>query len=354
MTENKFHENNFNIIRLLAALQVAHYHLVSIYAEKITEAHTLIVKFLGLFPGVPIFFFISGFLISRSWERSRSAKSYFIKRAARIEPALIASVLFALLLTWISGYFSNNTEVSILDIIKVFLAKTTILQFYNPDFLRGYGDGVLNGSLWTITVELQFYMLLPLIYIFFLKTDFTSKIVWLIVIFILVNITYDFLHNDFSKTIPFKLFHVSFAPWIFMFLTGVLFQRKFDYFYRILSGKFIYIFIMYIAISFLTKLIGADYGNSLNPIVFFMLSCLIFSAAYSPVMLSQKLIGDTDISYGTYLYHMPIINFFLYMNFPKSYVVGVIIFALTILTSIASWFLIERPCLNFAKKLKAN
>lgn len=354
MTENKFHENNFNIIRLLAALQVAHYHIVSIYSERITEAHLLLVKFLGLFPGVPIFFFISGFLISRSWERSETAKSYFIKRAARIEPALIASVLFALLLTWASGYFSNNPEASPFAILKVFLAKTTILQFYNPDFLRGYGDGVLNGSLWTITVELQFYILLPIIYLAFLRAGSLSKLLWLIAAFILANMIYDFLHNDFSKSVPYKLLHVSFAPWFFMFLTGVLFQKKFNYFYGILSGKFIYIFIVYVLISFLVKPLNADYGNSLNPIIFFILSCLIFSAAYSPVMISKKLIGETDISYGTYLYHMPIINFFLQINFSQSYSASAIIFALTIITSIASWFLIEKPCLNFVKKLKIN
>lgn len=354
MNEDKFFSNNFNLIRLLAALQVAHYHLASIYMDAVSEAHIFVIKFLGLFPGVPIFFFISGFLISRSWENSGSAKAYFVKRAARIEPALIASVFFALLLTWMSGYFSNNPEASFLNILEVIITKTTILQFYNPEFLRGYGDGVLNGSLWTITVELQFYILLPIIYLTFLKVGSTSKILWLIGAFVVVNVFYDYLHTDFNENIIFKLFHVSFAPWFFMFLTGVLFQKKFSYLYRILSGKFVYLFILYVLISFLAKPLNADYGNSLNPIVFFLLSCLIFSAAYSPVMLSNKLIGSTDISYGTYLYHMPIINFFLYMGFPKDYSLSALIFALTIAVSIASWFLIEKPSLNFVKKLKIN
>ncbi|WP_323813279.1 acyltransferase [Cellvibrio sp. NN19] len=354
MTEERFHTNNFNLIRLLAALQVAHYHLVSIYAESITVTHAFIVKFLGLFPGVPIFFFISGFLISRSWERSESAKSYFVKRAARIEPALIASIVFALVLTWASGYFSNNPDVSWLKIIEVILAKATILQFYNPEFLRDYGDGVLNGSLWTITVEIQFYLLLPIIYLAFFKKGSTLIALALIGIFALINGVYDFLHDDFSKNITFKLFHVSFAPWFFMFLTGVLFQKKFNFFYKALSGKFIFLLPFYILISFIAKPLHADYGNSLNPIVFAILSCLIFSAAYSPVRISDKLLGGTDISYGTYLYHMPIINFFIYLNFPKDYLTSAFIFILIIGTSTASWFFIEKPCLNFAKKLNVN
>lgn len=352
MTEKAFHENNFNIIRLLAALQVAHYHLVAIYSSSVTETHQLLIKFLGLFPGVPIFFFISGFLISRSWERSGSAKAYFLKRAARIEPALIASVLLALALTWASGYFSSRSDVSFYSIAMVLLAKVTFLQFYNPDFLREYGDGVLNGSLWTITVELQFYFILPLLYIILLKRSSSSRIAILILVFIAINLIYDFLHDDFSDNILFKLFHVSFMPWFFMFLTGAFFQKNFAFFYKILKGKFLLIFILYISISFLAKHLGADYGNSLNPFIFFILSCLIFSAAYSPVMLSDKLIGHTDISYGTYLYHMPIINFFLYMGFPRNYLMGSCIFALIILTSIASWYFIERPCLEGAKRIK--
>jgi peptidoglycan/LPS O-acetylase OafA/YrhL len=46
------------------------------------------------------------------------------------------------------------------------LAQLSIVQFYNPDFLRGYGVGVLNGSLWTISVELQFYVMLPWVWTF--------------------------------------------------------------------------------------------------------------------------------------------------------------------------------------------
>lgn len=350
MHDKAFHENNFNLIRLLAALQVAHYHLVSIYAHDVTEAHHLLVKVLGLFPGVPIFFFISGFLISRSWERSSSWKSYLVKRAARIEPALIASVIFAFTLTWASGYFSTRNDFTFVDILLVALAKITFLQFYNPDFLRDYGDGVLNGSLWTITVELQFYLIIPFIFILFLKKNASTRIIILTLVFLTINVLYDFLHGTLSENIFYKLFHVSFMPWFFMFLAGVFFQKNFDFFYGKLRGKFLYILAIYLAIGFFTRNLPVDYGNSLNPLVFAILCCLIFSAAYSPVKLSDKTIGHTDISYGTYLYHMPIINFFLYMGFPRTYPASLTILFLIIITSLISWFLIEKPALNYFKK----
>jgi hypothetical protein len=80
--------NNFDIIRLLAALQVVfrhsqhHFELEGIYAKIGTY-------FLNYFPGVPIFFCISGFLIFWSFDRnSEDIKKYFKNRFLRLFPAL--------------------------------------------------------------------------------------------------------------------------------------------------------------------------------------------------------------------------------------------------------------------------
>jgi len=47
---------------------------------------------------------------------------------------------------------------------KWILAQLSVAQFYNPGFMRSYGTGILNASTWTISIELQFYILVPLIY----------------------------------------------------------------------------------------------------------------------------------------------------------------------------------------------
>lgn len=118
----------------------------------------------GLFPGVPIFFFISGFLISKSYERSPNLVDYVPNRILRIYPGLFVCFWVSLGSVFLAGYF-ESVEVSALDFLRWIAAQLTIGQFFNPEFMRLYGAGVLNGSLWTIPVELQFYIVVPVLYL---------------------------------------------------------------------------------------------------------------------------------------------------------------------------------------------
>ena len=60
--------NNFDLIRLAAALQVASTHALPYFVPGSRSWY--LVRFLELFPGVPVFFFVSGFLISKSFEKN--------------------------------------------------------------------------------------------------------------------------------------------------------------------------------------------------------------------------------------------------------------------------------------------
>ena len=79
--------NNFDLIRLLAALQVLIWH-GAVHLDVFDKIYGLLNVLFQL-PGVPIFFTISGFLITHSLERSNfQLKKYFQNRALRIYPAL--------------------------------------------------------------------------------------------------------------------------------------------------------------------------------------------------------------------------------------------------------------------------
>jgi len=71
--------------------------------------------------------------------------------------------VFSLLLTYYSGYFST-VQITAKQWFAWLATQFTFLQFFNPDFMRAYATGKLNASLWTISVELQFYLLTPIIF----------------------------------------------------------------------------------------------------------------------------------------------------------------------------------------------
>lgn len=80
-----FRDNCFNLIRLLAALQVAYGHMIEHFNLNIPEIITDVFWF---FRGVPIFFALSGYLIWNSIGRSKTFTQYAQKRFWRIFPEL--------------------------------------------------------------------------------------------------------------------------------------------------------------------------------------------------------------------------------------------------------------------------
>ena len=229
-----FISNNFDLIRLIAALQVVFMHG---YAHLDITAGVFL-KVLSYVPGVPIFFFISGYLISGSYVRNDNIFQYAINRVIRVYPALIVCTLLSILAVYLTGYFSNH-ESGVKEFFIWILSQVSFVQFYNPDFMREFGTGVLNGSLWTITVELQFYFIVPLLYFFInkIRADVNATLILFIVLFVGVNQLYILLGDNYSEHILYKLLHVSFAPWFYMFLVGIFFQHNFVKIYS-LTKKF--------------------------------------------------------------------------------------------------------------------
>jgi peptidoglycan/LPS O-acetylase OafA/YrhL len=105
--------------------------------------------------GVSIFFVISGFLLYRPFgaarlagERSPPLLPYAIRRVARIVPAYWVALTIIALWLPVSGTFTAEGIVTYYG----------FLQAYDPDTVTG---GI--GQAWTLTVEVSFYTLLPLL-----------------------------------------------------------------------------------------------------------------------------------------------------------------------------------------------
>src|ERR1043166_4636777 len=80
-------ENSFNAIRLIAALQVAYIHSTW-HLDIGFNPNSWAMQF----PGLPMFFAISGCLVSDSLTRSKTLIQFAARRASRIYPGLVVNI----------------------------------------------------------------------------------------------------------------------------------------------------------------------------------------------------------------------------------------------------------------------
>ena len=142
----------FNTIRMLLALKVMLFHAIwhlGINIDSDVRDTLFPVK------ATPVFFMISGFLIWGSLGRSKDFYEYLKKRFWRIYPELWCGIIVGLSVLLIL----YDESVDWLQILGYTLSQGTFFQFWTPDCLRGYGCGVPNGSLWTIGILIQFYLI---------------------------------------------------------------------------------------------------------------------------------------------------------------------------------------------------
>ncbi len=342
-----FRVNNFDLIRLLAALQVAITHAIPWLGIEYTNSVTFLI--LSFFPGVPIFFFVSGFLISKSYENKFSLGEYVKNRLLRIFPALIICIFISIIGVYLTGYVTSK-GFSIGETMLWILSRIFFIQSYANKFEQQFTANSLNPSLWTIPIEIQFYALVPIIY-YLLSLSKSSKKNLNLIIMIFVFMVFHIIRFNFDNqnldNLFFKLFRISFAPWLWMFLVGVFFQKNFRMLHQLLSGKVLYCFPIYILTSyFLVVQLGWRIDNGINPISFVNLSILIFSFAYSFTTLSEKILNRNDISYGIYIYHMPIVNILIYCGYTAKIAFMIIAILISILLAVLSWIFIEKNSLK--------
>lgn len=347
-------ENNLNLIRLVAALQVAFSHSIAHLDIKAEWLLILNDKFLKYFPGVPIFFFVSGFLIYWSFQRnSNNVLQYFKNRLLRIYPALWFALIITIFLLFLS---TNNFKelVSQYDFIMWFLAQISFFQFYTPEILRFWGTGTPNGALWTIVIELQFYLFIPIIYYLVKK-----NIALFYSIFILSIGSSIYLGFSDPNFLSSKLLGVFLFPWLHYFLLGVILFMHWEKMKKFIENKFIFWLIIYLVYNlFFDLYLGINtYSyfiiSPLNIISDIILLFLTFSAATTKNNFGYKLISDNDISYGVYIYHMIVINTLITFNLVSNTLYLIISLFLSCLLGFISWKFIEKKALSLKyKKLK--
>ncbi len=341
--EKPFKVNNFDLLRIFAATQVLFDH--SFLFLKLNPPLWFIP--FESFTGGPMFFAISGFLISSSYERNDNLKEYARNRSLRIFPALWSSIILGIILMIVFGH---------INFFKTETISWIILEFtrfvYTPHFLSLYGLGSFNPSLWTIPVELQFYIVLPILYIIvnkFVKEKKTKNLAFLgiFIFFALVAFiifTYFYSNNLKLETTVQKVLRYSFVPHIYMFLIGVLMQRYKSYQHWLIYGKGLIWIALYLLAYYLLP--SAFIFKAIANI---LLAISTISLAYTKPGIANKILAGNDISYGIYIYHGIIISLFVQLHFSGT-ITYLSVFVIAYLLAILSWRFIEKPSLNKKKK----
>ncbi|MGO4551856.1 acyltransferase family protein [Lysobacter sp. 2RAF19] len=321
--------NHFNVLRLIAAWLVIYGHAWAITGTPGGDllARATQVKFAGAI-AVDMFFVISGFLIAASLQRN-SVRGYLGSRALRILPALVACVLLSVfvlgpMMTTSHDYWSADTW-------RYLWSNATLwrAEFHLPGVFETLPQTAVNGSLWTLPVEARLYLLLLGASLVGLLTAKRYLLPWLALIAGIAAFAWfrsplpDWLGND--------LWCVAF------FVTGTaawLWRERIR-----LSWMPVVALLILAALLRGTPWFAAPY--------FALVAYGTLWLAFAPVPAK---LAHHDLSYGLYLYGWPSAQIVqTYSPGPPMHNVlwaSVLAFA----CAAASWFLVERPALQFKRR----
>ncbi len=334
-------DNNFNLIRLVAALSVLVTHSFAIatgnqLAEPLRDS-------LGLTMGdiaVDVFFTTSGFLVTASLLVRQSFIEFVWARALRIYPALWVMLL---LTVFGLGVFFTTKPLSVYFTTPqtyVYVAKCAVLFFglaYNLPgvFEANIYPGAVNGSLWSMASEVRLYAILVL--------------GWLALRLVREH-----------RITLFKAMVVGFAG-----LAGVavliLHLRQDDagqfprLFYMFFAGSAFYVLRHRITVSpwlvlALSLALIATIGNTFGFVLAYLLSIqyLLFYLAYVPAGFIRHYNKLGDYSYGIYIYAFPVQQSISALMPGISILkMTAIAMPLTILLAVLSWHLLEKHALSY-------
>lgn len=310
--------------------------------------------------GVPLFFAISGFILGLPFakfhinkEKPINLKKYFIRRLTRLEPPYIL-VLTLLFVGYVLLFHTIEFNIG----IKSYLASL----IYSHDIIYSgiYPYPLLNPNLWSLEIEIQFYILAPLLaYVFSVKSNSLRRgsIISVAFLFSIFNIYY---------TLPFLSIIKFFQFFLVGFLLADLYVSKATIFPKSKYDVFIGLFFLILIWVFETEDFASNATKSAWVLIqlasiFMLYYYVIFHKALT--FLSYPIVTNIGgMCYSIYMLHSPIIYVFgkyvVNSSFSKYSVVNFsiyLILVLFIILAIASLFflMVERPCMerDWHKKL---
>lgn len=337
-------KNNFTLMRFLAAFAVLYGHSYPLSLGLKGGEDPISVLLIDLWgrslasTAVDVFFVVSGFLICASFIQRKSLWIFAEARILRILPGLVVAVIFSILIGALVtteplvNYFTSPSTTSF------FVHNATLLsgiQFDLPGvFLNNPYPGSVNGSLWTLPIEVRMYF-------------------WLAVLGSLTLLQSEKVFNLFFLLIC--LMYVQAPVGTFMLARDAEELRLGMLF---LMGSFLYVnkhrislgfggMLMLVVLTYFTRQSGfAPYIKSI------MLTYFVLLVALHPKLNLPSIDRWGDVSFGLYIYAFPVqqtVAYFLPGVRPLQ--MFAIASFITLILAISSWHFIEKPALSLKGKI---
>ncbi len=308
--------NHITIMRAVAVILVLIFH----FDNKLL---------LSGYIGVDIFFVISGYLIASialtRVEDGKSLKLFYIKRVMRIYPLLLFVSFVVIFCLSLIEYLELETLKMFRD--TIILNSNFKAEEINLDY---FGDNNNNYllHLWSISIELQFYLFFPLLILY-------SKIRAYIFPIIIGLVTCSLI-----ILLSFELSYYHSLGRIFAFSLGILAY--------LLSNKVKpnnYIFFISLLLLSIFAFIDMDiktYPNYNNIIVVCLSMLAILFGRITNEKQYKPMIFIGLISYSIYLWHYPLFLFFNHLNMKINIINITILITVLLMLSFLSYYFIEK------------
>ena len=332
--------NNFDFIRLALAVLVIFSHSFPLATgTEDFEPFRLLTRgqVTSGAMAVDLFFIISGFLITASFERSRSVWEYLRKRVFRIYPGFILAACFGVFIALpASGGLLDGATLA--SRVAQFTSSTLQLhEFrYHGAFPANPYPRLINGSLWSISVEFWCYIGVAVLGVCgLLRSKRTLSLLFAVTV--IMGVLYD-IHRwtpaggFLERVVGLPPFYPRLPP---MYLAGALFYRLRDH--LSLDRRWIAA-----ALVLLCAAMWLPHGwQALFP---FAGPYLVLAVAYHPAIRLHAWSKYGDFSYGTYLYAFPVQQ--LIMSRFGHKISPLLLFIIAAPSAVAcavlSWHLVER------------
>ncbi|MGH8765369.1 MAG: acyltransferase family protein [Burkholderiales bacterium] len=329
---DRFKQNNFDLLRFLFAATVM---LVHGYVLSRQPQLAFLAEWLSSEVAVRAFFVVSGLLVFMSFDRTRNLAAYGEKRVRRIYPAYFTVVACAAVLLF---FFSDAGAADYaLGMGKYLAANLVFLNFLSPT-LPGVFDGnalrEINGALWTLKIEVMFYVAVPMFAWVFVRfgrlrtiaVTYALSALYVWVFNAMAARNGDDLYYMLGRQLPGQLSY---------FMVGALWYYYFDFFQRHawkLAAAALALLMVHRSVPI----------QALEPL------CLGTLVVFFGFFLYAGNFGRYgDFSYGIYILHFPVLQALVHAGvFAWSPLAALAIGCATVVGAAALlWHLVERPFL---------